>query len=33
MSYRANVLKKDGTAEEHLKVAEFMENMGIANGG
>jgi len=29
MSYKANVLKKDGTSEEHLKVAEFLEKMGI----
>lgn len=29
ISYRANVLKKDGTASEHLKVAEFMERMGV----
>ena len=29
ISYRANVIKKDGTAEEHLKVAEFMERMGV----
>ena len=32
MSYRANVLKRDGTAEEHLKVAEFMERMGVTDG-
>jgi hypothetical protein len=31
MSYKANVLKKDGTSEEHLKVAEFLEKMGIAD--
>lgn len=30
ISYRANVLKKDGTASEHLKVAEFMERMGVS---
>lgn len=30
MSYRANNIKKDGTAEEHLKVAEFMERMGVS---
>lgn len=29
ISYRANVLKKDGTAAEHLQVAEFMERMGV----
>jgi hypothetical protein len=29
MCYKANVLKKDGTSEEHLKVAKFMEKMGI----
>jgi hypothetical protein len=29
MSYKANVLKKDGTSTEHIKVAEFMEKMGI----
>lgn len=29
VSYRANNLKKDGTAAEHLKVAEFMERMGV----
>jgi hypothetical protein len=29
MSYKANVLKKDGTSSEHLEVAEFMEKMGI----
>lgn len=29
MSYKANVLKKDGTSEEHFKIAEFMEKMGI----
>jgi hypothetical protein len=29
MSYKANVLKKDGTSEEHFKVAEFMEKMGV----
>jgi hypothetical protein len=29
MSYKANVLKKDGTSDEHLKIAEFMEKMGV----
>lgn len=32
VSYRANVLKKDGSADEHLKVALFMENHGISDG-
>lgn len=27
ISYRANVLKKDGSALEHLKVAEFLEKL------
>ncbi|HMO34022.1 MAG TPA: hypothetical protein PKE63_02920 [Lacibacter sp.] len=31
MSYKANVLKKDGTSEEHLKIAAFMEKMGITS--
>jgi hypothetical protein len=25
ISWRANDLKKDGTAEEHLKIAEYMK--------
>ena len=29
ISYKANVLKKDGTSLEHLKVADFMEKMGV----
>lgn len=32
MSYRANILKKDGTAEEHAKVADFMVAMGVKDG-
>jgi hypothetical protein len=30
VSYRANRLKTNGTAFEHLKVAEFMERMGVS---
>jgi len=26
MSYKANTLKNNGTAEEHLKIADFMDN-------
>ena len=29
ISHRANNLKRDGSAEEHIKVAEFMEKMGV----
>jgi hypothetical protein len=29
MSYKANVLKKDGTSEEYFKIAEFMEQKGV----
>ncbi len=29
ISYKANVLKKDGTSLEHIKVAEFMEKWGL----
>jgi hypothetical protein len=29
MSYKANVLKKDGSSGEHIKIAVFMEKMGI----
>ncbi len=31
ISLRANNIKKDGTAEEHIKVAEFMERMGVTD--
>ena len=29
MSYKANVLKKDGTSDEHIKISKFMESRGI----
>lgn len=29
MSYKANVLKKDGTSDEHFMIANFMEKMGV----
>jgi hypothetical protein len=27
VSYRANRIKNDGTAEEHLKIADWMDSM------
>ena len=32
MSHRANVIKNDGTSEEHILIAEFLDEWQIKNG-